>query len=537
MIAGTRVVTTTAAALLGCLLLSACTDSDNPAADSDGAATVAQTQENTPLNVVFIFSDDHAVQAVSAYGHPVAALAPTPNIDRIANEGILFENSFVTNSLCGPSRAAMLTGKYGHINGLYRNGQEFDATQPTWPRMLKRAGYQTALVGKWHLSYAPDGMEFDHYKVFNDQGEYYNPDIISAAGIERVEGYASDLVTQFSLEWLREERDPEKPFLLMVHHKAPHRNWMPALRHTATFADTEFPVPDTYFDDYEGRRAAAEQEMNVYRDMYEGHDLKMTVAVGESELRFDPWKGHFGRMTDEQREAWDAAYQPRNDAMNAADFDERETALWKYQRYLREYLGTVAAVDESVGAVLDYLDEADLADNTLVIYASDQGFYLGEHGWFDKRFMYEESLRTPLVARLPGRIAPGTRSDDMVLNIDYAPTILELLGLDVPQDMQGLSLVESMSDRLEEPLRNSIYYHYYEYPGFHAVKKHYGVRDTRYKLIHFYDDIDAWEFYDLEADPTEMHNAIDDPAQQNKIEELRGELDKLRQQYQVPNRE
>ncbi len=510
-------------------LFAGCASKQNPAND---ALPVLK-----PINIVYIMSDDHGVQALSAYGHPISKLAPTPNIDRIATQGMRFVNSFVTNSLCAPSRAAMLTGKYGHINGLSKNGEIFDGTQPTWPKILKNAGYQTALIGKWHLGRTPRGMEFDHWKIFNDQGEYYNPDVITADGTTRYEGYASDLVTRFSLEWLRQHRDPSKPFVLMVHHKAPHRNWMPAPRHTRQYENTEFPPPDNYFDDYQGRRAAAEQEMNVYRDMYEGHDLKMTVAAGSNELRFDPWKNHFGRMTAEQRTAWDAAYQARNDAMNNADMNGREMAIWKYQRYMQEYLATISAVDESVGEILDYLDEAGLTANTLVVYTSDQGFYLGEHGWFDKRFMYEESLRTPLLARLPGRVKAGTTSTEMVMNIDYAPTFLELAGAKVPDNIQGESLADVMTGAAQEPVRRSIYYHYYEYPGFHAVKRHYGVRDNRYKLIHFYDDIDEWEFYDLETDPSEMHNRINDPALQQKITEMREELRSLRGKYKVPGDE
>ncbi|MEO0996808.1 MAG: sulfatase [Pseudomonadota bacterium] len=517
-----------AGTVLGALLLAACGQDDAALAETPPAAA-------KPLNIVYIMSDDHAVQALSAYEHPVSKLAPTPNIDRLATEGMRFTRSFVTNSLCAPSRAAMLTGKYGHSNGLTRNGDVFDGTQPTWPRVLKRAGYQTALIGKWHLDRTPEGMEFDYWKIFNDQGEYYNPDIITADGTTRHDGYASDLVTEFSLEWLKQRRDPDRPFVLMVHHKAPHRNWMPAPRHTRLYAETEFPLPGNYFDDYDGRQAAAEQEMNIYRDMYEGHDLKMTDAVGSAELRFDPWKDHFGRMTAEQRAAWDAAYQDRNDAMNRADMGEREMALWKYQRYLQEYLGTIAAVDDSVGEILDYLDEAGLSDDTLVVYTSDQGFYLGEHGWFDKRFMYEESLRTPLLMRLPGRIPAGSTATEMVLNIDYAPTFLELAGVDVPADIQGRSLVDILSGGDDGVWRQSIYYHYYEYPGFHAVKRHYGVRSDRYKLIHFYDDIDTWEFYDLETDPAEMHNRIDDPALGDEIAAMRAELRELRARYRVPD--
>jgi arylsulfatase A-like enzyme len=511
---------------LSLLAASACAGQDPPTATTD-----------TRPNILFIMSDDHAVQAISAYGHPVSQIARTPNIDRIAEQGMIFENAFVTNSLCGPSRAANLTGKYGHINGFTQNGDIFDGSQWTWPRALKEAGYQTALIGKWHLDRTPAGLELDYWKIFNDQGEYYNPQIITEGGEQRYEGYASDLVTEFTLEWLRERRDPGKPFVLLMHHKAPHRNWMPALRHTRKFEDTEFPVPETYFDSYEGRLAAAAQEMNIYRDMYEGHDLKMTVAAGSTELRYDPWTDHFGRLTPGQRAEWDAAYQARNDAMNRADLDEREMALWKYQRYMEQYLATIAAVDESVGAVLDYLDETGLAEKTLVVYTSDQGFYLGEHGWFDKRFMYEESLRTPLLMRLPGRIPAGTSTPALVMNIDFAPTFLELAGLEPPADLQGRSLTSVIAGRTPPDWRRSIYYHYYEYPGFHAVKRHYGVRNDRYKLIHFYHDIDAWEFYDLETDPLEVRNRIGDPDYRDEITEMRAELESLRTKYRVPREE
>ncbi len=515
--------------LLPTLLALAACGQDEPAAVEPAEPAAAR-----PVNILFIMSDDHAVQAVSAYGHPISQLAPTPNIDRIAAEGMTFRNAFVTNSLCGPSRAAILTGKYGHINGFTRNGDVFDGSQWTWPRALKQAGYQTALIGKWHLGPTPDGLDFDYFKIFNDQGEYYNPDFITADGMQRYEGYSSDLVTEFTLDWLETGRDPDKPFVLFMHHKAPHRNWMPALRHAQQYADTEFPVPESYFDDYEGRAAAAAQEMNIYRDMYEGHDLKMTTAVGATEWRYDPWRHIVGRLRPEQRAEWDAAYQERNDAMNAAGFDEQEMALWKYQRYLQDYLATISAVDESVGRILTYLDESGLADDTLVVYTSDQGFYLGEHGWFDKRFMYEESLRTPMLIRWPGHIERGSASTAMVMNIDYAPTFLELAGLDVPAEIQGHSLADVMRDETPDDWRDSIYYHYYEFPGFHMVKAHYGVRNHRYKLIHFYDDIDAWEFFDLEKDPDELHNLIDDPAYEDHIEAMRAELESLRRQYRVP---
>jgi arylsulfatase A-like enzyme len=497
---------------------------------SPATLPVPEARDRRP-NIVFIMADDHAVQALSAYGHPISQVAPTPNIDRIAANGALFANSFVTNSLCGPSRAAMLTGKFGHINGLNQNGEVFDNTQPTWPRALHDAGYQTALVGKWHLGANPVGLDLDHWQVLDDQGEYYNPDFITEAGTARVEGYTTDLITRGSLEWLRTQRDPDRPFLLMVQHKAPHRNWMPAFRHIETYQNLRFPVPATYFDDYAGRPAAAAQEMNIYRDMYEGHDLKMTTGVGSTELRYNPWPGAFGRLTAEQRARWDAAYRDVNDAMNAADLEGRDMALWKYQRYLQDYTASLAAVDEGVGQILDYLEESGLADNTIVIYTSDQGFYLGEHGWFDKRFIYEESLRTPLLMQFPGRIPAGTSQDELVQNIDLAPTLLEYAGVPAFEGIQGRSLRPIAEGREVSDWRNSVYYHYYEFPGFHSVRAHYGVRNDRYKLVRFYGDIEAWEFYDLQTDPSEVNNRIDDPAYRPQIETMRAELARLRRQY------
>ncbi len=491
------------------------------------AAPAAQSRPN----IVFIMSDDHAYQAISAYGSELSKLAPTPNIDRLAKGGALFENSYVTNSLCGPSRATMLTGQFSHMHGFTQNGQKFDNSLWNWPRALGQAGYDTAIFGKWHLNHSPVGAGFDDWKVLDDQGEYYNPDIITPGGASRVEGYATDLITKYSLDWLEHGRDKSKPFAILIHHKAPHRNFMPAIRYIQKYVGTEFPVPTNYFDHYDGRPAAAAQEMNVYRDMYEGHDLKMTKEVGSTELRYNRWPGAFDRMTPEQRKAWDELHQADNDAMNAAHMDDRELALWKYQRYMDEYLGTVAAVDEGVGKVLDWLDRAGLAENTIVVYTSDQGFYLGEHGWFDKRFMYEESLRTPLLVRYPGHIPAGSKVAAPVMNVDYAPTFLDYAGLPAPGSIQGRSLRKVAEGHTPKDWREDIYYHYYEYPGFHAVRAHYGVRTDRYKLIRFYGDIDAWEFYDLKTDPDEMHNRIDDPKVQPIVSQLKTRLEELRAQY------
>ncbi len=495
-----------------------------------GASEAARDDAQRP-NIVFIMSDDHAYQAISAYGSAVSKLAPTPNIDRIAKNGAIFTNSFVGNSLCGPSRATLLTGRQSNAHGFTKNGDKFDNNVWVWPRALGRAGYTTALFGKWHLNYSPKGIGLDAWKIFDDQGEYYNPDIITPKGRSIVEGYASDLVTQYSLDWLKNGRDKSKPFAILIHHKAPHRNFMPALRHVQKYQGVTFPVPANYFDDYAGRKAAAAQEMNIYRDMYEGHDLKMTVAKGSAQLRYNRWPGAFDRMTHKQQAAWDALMQADNDAMNAAKLEGRDMALWKYQRYMQQYMGTVAAVDEGVGKVLDYLEESGLDKNTVVIYTSDQGFYLGEHGWFDKRFMYEESLRTPFLIQYPGHIRAGSRIDAPIQNIDYAPTFLALAGVTGPETIQGRSLLP-LFDGPPADWRDDIYYHYYEFPGFHAVRAHYGVRTDRYKLMRFYsDDINAWEFYDLKTDPTEMHNRIDDPAMQNRIAAMKKRLVELRRQY------
>lgn len=492
-----------------------------------------------PPNIIFIMSDDHAAQAISAYGHPLSERAPTPNIDRLAENGALFKNSFCTNAICGPSRAVILTGKYSHMNGFRMNGERFDGSQPTLPKYLQKLGYKTAMVGKWHLHGAPTG--FDDWDIIHDQGNYYNPKFIRGKDTTIIEGYATDIITEKALDWLRANtgKGQEKPFFLMVHHKAPHRNWMPALRHLNLYDEVEFPLPDTYFTSHDGQRAAKEQLQTIYKDMYEGHDLKMSVAEGSAELAWNPWKTDFERMTPEQRRVWNEAYLPKNDAMHRANLKGRELAKWKGQRYLQDYMATVAAVDEGVGKLLDYLEAEGLDENTLVVYTSDQGFYLGERGWFDKRFMYEESLRMPLLMQLPGVIAPGTEIETMVQNLDFAKTFLDFAGgMAFTEEMQGESFKGLLTDTMgKEDFRDVIYYHYYDYPAFHMVKKHYGIRTDRYKLIHFYDDIDTWEFYDLKEDPQELTNRIDEEAYAEVIAMMHRKLDSVQQQYRVTDKE
>ena len=487
-------------------------------------------------NIVFIMSDDHATQAISAYGHPVSQLAPTPNIDRIAKNGARFNNNFCTNSICGPSRAVILTGKHSHINGFRMNGEVFDGSQPTLPKFLQKAGYQTALFGKWHLHGQPEG--FDEWEVLVDQGNYYNPDFMTENDTVRLEGYTTDIITEMGLSWLKENAKKDKPFLLMVQHKAPHRNWMPAPRHLTLYDSVVFPLPETYFSKHEGQVAAQQQLQTIYEDMYEGHDLKLSVEKGSDSLRHNPWRSDFERMTPEQRKTWNDAYRPKNDAFHEANYTGKDLAEWKGQRYLRDYLATVASVDEGVGKILDYLEEQGLDENTIIVYTTDQGFYLGEKGFFDKRFMYEESLAMPLLVQYPKEIPAGTTIDALTQNLDFAPTFLDYAGAEIPEAMQGKSLRPVLNrSAKDEDFRNAVYYHYYDFPAFHMVKRHYGIRTNRYKLIHFYDDIDEWELYDLKKDPSEENNLYESKDYAGIQKQLHQSLDSLQKVYRVTEKE
>jgi len=462
-------------------------------------------------NIIYIMTDDHASHAISCYG---SKINKTPNLDRIAGEGMRFNNSFCTNSICAPCRAVVLTGKYSHINGKIDNSrQAFDGSQQTFPKLLQKAGYQTAMIGKWHLRSDPTG--FDYWNVLPGQGLYYNPVMIEMGERKKYTGYVTDIITDHALKWIR-ERDPEKPFCLMYHHKAPHRNWQPDQKHLTKYDDMTMPEPDNLFDDYSNRgRAAKEQDMTIAKTMND-RDLKLTAPKN---------------LTPEQKKHWDAAYEPKNEAFRKANLQGKELVRWKYQRYIKDYLRCIASVDDNVGRLLDYLDESGLAKNTVVVYTSDQGFYLGDHGWFDKRFMYEESLRMPLLVRYPREVKPGSVSDCLVLNLDFAATFLDYAGVPVPEDIQGESMRAVLRGKTPRNWRKSIYYHYYEYPAVHSVKRHYGVRTKRYKLIHFYHDIDEWELYDLKKDPKEMKNVLGDPAYANIVKEMKIELQALRKKY------
>ncbi len=490
--------------------------------------------QQTRPNIIFIMSDDHAQRAISAYD---GKLIQTPNIDRIAKEGMLFRNSFVTNSICAPSRATMLTGKFSHINGKKDNIDVFDGSQMTFPKLLQKAGYETAVIGKWHLKSAPQG--FNYHDILIGQGEYYQPRFVSGKDTSIVEGYVTDIITDKAIQFVA-NRDTEKPFCMLYHHKAPHRNWMPNTKDLEYFNDGDLPIPDTFFDSYENRPAAEAADMRV-ANMYLSMDMKLhkqiygteTGTGGNKKYNVEgAWEASYNSLTPKQKKAWDAHYDTINTNYKNAQLTGDKLTKWKLQRYLKDYLRCIKSVDDNVGRLLKYLDDNNLTENTIIVYTSDQGFYLGEHGWYDKRFMYEESLRTPLMIRYPKEISANSVTEKLVQNVDYAPTFLDFAGVEIPKDMQGTSLRGLLTGKETGHWRNSIYYHYYEYPiGWHFVKKHYGVRTDRYKLIHFYDDIDTWELYDLKSDPKELNNLYGVSKYNAIQEDLHRQLTDLRDKY------
>lgn len=541
------------------------------------AAYAQQQKAQQHPNIVYIMCDDHAYQCISAYGSALSKLAPTPNIDRLAERGMRFDRAFVENSLSTPSRACLMTGQYSHQNGQRQLGEGIDTSRTFFTELLQEAGYQTAVVGKWHMGCDPKG--FDYYHVYNDQGQYWNPqyrgtDTNNEFVVE--EGYSTDLTTDHALSFI-EHRDPSKPFCLLLHHKAPHRNWQANLKYLGMYDDVEFPMPENFYDDYATRGSAARtQKMSVTRDMRWEQDFKVPEMLDlnnpDSKDSYNALMGEINRMTPEQRSAWGRYYFPRNRRLLEAQLKGKDLDNWKYQVYIRDYMSVIASVDESVGRVLDYLDKNGLTDNTMIVYTSDQGFYMGEHGWFDKRFMYEESLRTPLIVSYPGHTKPGSVCNRLVQNIDYAPTFLALAGVQQPKDMPGRSLVPVLNngDNVKN-WRQSIYYHYYDYPTYHMVRKHDGVRTERYKLIHFYgkggldavpenkyqgvpgtreyatmkglesigyfepkdEAVDYCELYDLQADPHEQNNIFGKPGTEKITKQLKRELNKYRKTLAV----
>ena len=486
-------------------------------------------------NIVFIFSDDHAPHAIGAYNGWLKSVNPTPRIDELAKQGMLFEKSFCTNSICGPSRAVIMTGKHSHKNGFMNNGNTFNWNQQTFPKILRKAGYTTALYGKSHLKGNPKG--FDDWKVLPGQGDYYNPDLITPKGRVRIDGHCTDVVTDLAVEWLKTGRDKTKPFMLMVQHKAPHRNWMPALRHLPLYDDIKIPEPTTLFDKWEDNAPPARhQELEIDRHMDINYDLFLDLTADyegtPSQKRQDrsAWR-NMKKMTKDQISSWRAFYGPRDKAFHEANLSGKELVRWKFQRYAKNYLRCVRGVDDSVGKIQDTLKNLKLDDNTVVIYSSDQGFYIGDHGWYDKRWMYEESLMMPLIVKWPGVTKPDSRSVQMVQNLDYAQTFLEMAGAEIPSNMQGRSLVPILKNGKADDWRKSIYYHYYEYPSVHMIPRHYGIRTERYKLIHFYQFGNEWEMYDLKEDPDELTNIYGKADKKSLQKDLKEQLVAIRKFY------
>ena len=494
------------------------------------------TNNSRQPNIIFIMSDDHAYQAISAYDK---RLIETPNIDRIARMGMLFTNASVTNSICAPSRATILTGKHSHLNGKVDNHFHFDTTNVTFPQLFQQAGYQTAMFGKLHFGNNPKG--FDQFKILPGQGAYYNPEFTTKhEGNIKVDGYVTDIVTDMTLDWLQKERKPNQPFMLMYLHKSPHRPWLMAERHLEEFTSKKFPEPATLFDDYSGRTSpVAEAEMNILKHMSWAGDNKIFPEImdelGIPEIGFDKarFKNEFSRLNLSQAENFKKAYGKINEEFKKAypHMTDEDKMRWKYQRYMQDYLGTIKAVDENVGRLLDYLEANNLMDNTIIVYTSDQGFYLGEHGWFDKRFVYDESFKTPLLIAWPGQVKPGTRSDELVQNLDFAQTFLEAAGISAPSDMQGESMIPLLKGQSGKWTRDAVYYHYYEYPAEHMVNRHYAIVTKDYKLIHYYFVEDKWELIDRKKDPMELKNMYDDPAYANIKKDLHLRLEELRKKY------
>ncbi len=470
----------------------------------------AKAQQKKP-NIVLIISDDHAYQTISAYD---SKLMNTPNIDRLAKEGARFDGAYVTNSICGPSRAVILTGKYSHKNGFKDNeNSRFDGSQNTFIKELTKNGYNTAWIGKWHLESLPQG--FSYYNILQGQGWYYNSTFISEKEGKHIEkGYVANVVEDDAEKWL-DQRDPNKPFCLVIGHKNTHRVWIPDTPDLGAFDGQDFPIPASFYDDYKGRKAAQIQDMSIDKTMQLGYDLKMWASKAE-----EAKDGSVRRMDSAQRAAFDTYYDGVRKDFLERKLSGKELVEWKYQRYLKDYLATAKSLDRNIGRTLDYLDKHNLSDNTIVIYMSDQGFYMGEHGWFDKRFMYEESFRTPMLMRYPGVIKPGTVAKDFVMNLDIGPTLLAAAGLTVPSDMQGKSILPVFDNKFK---RDAMYYHYYE-KGEHNVSPHFGIRTKRYKLIRFYAKVNTWELYDLEQDPQELHNIYNETKSQKIVKQLKKKL-------------
>lgn len=478
------------------------------------------TTKETPPNIIYIMADDLTTQAISAYENGIYdEVAPTPNMDKLAKEGMLFKNVMCTNAICGPSRAALLTGSYSHVNGYYKNhnGGLFDTTNWTFPQAFQQNGYQTSLFGKWHLGTEPVG--FDEYKfhaAVGQQGHYWNP-VYNHNGTEvQEEGYATNLTTNFALNWLKNQWAAEQPFLMLLQYKAPHRAWEPDSMYVDLWDDIEMPYPDNFNDDFQGRELTA-GDTELTMEYLNRMDMKLTPPEGLEGPDLMRWQFYGIR---------------KGEVVQPEGMTDEEGRKWRYQIYIKDYLACVKSVDDNIGRVLDYLDEAGLSENTMIVLTSDQGFYLGEHGFFDKRFIYEESLRMPFIVKYPNRVQPGSVNEDVIANIDFAETLLDVAGIQPDHDSQGKSFAAALDGQTPDGWRQSMYYHYYEFPFWHHVQPHYGIRTSKYTLAHFYYNIDQWELYDLEKDPAQMNNVIDDPAYAEIVVDLKEALKALQAEYQ-----
>ena len=501
--------------------------------------SILTASAETKPNIVFLFSDDHALQSISAYGGRFKDIAPTPNIDRLAKEGAIFERSYCANSLCGPSRACILTGKHSHINGFRNNDTDkFDSSQPTFPKYLQKAGYQTAIIGKWHLVTNPTG--FDHWEILPSQGSYCNPDFLEMDGSKkREEGYVTDIIGDKAINWLKNQRDKEKPFVLMCQQKAPHRNWLPAPRHYHVFDGITMPEPPSYFDDYANRsKVLSKQEMSFSKNLYWGWDMLLPGPPRDPRFLDGLPNTEFDRMNAAEKSEFEMAYAKENEQLfsdlSTGKLDDTAVMHWKYQRFIKNYLRCVRSLDENIGRILDYLDESGLSKNTIVIYSSDQGFYLGEHGWYDKRWMFEESLSMPFLIRWPGVVKPGTRSKALIQNIDYAPTFLEAAGVPIPSDIQGRSLIPVLKNDgiATADWRKAIYYSYFG-EATHHVAAHDGIRTDRYKLFYL-SKSDEWQLFDLEKDPQELRSVHNNPEYATVLKDMKKLYEETKMGFKVP---
>ncbi|MCH2205023.1 MAG: sulfatase [Lentisphaerales bacterium] len=470
--------------------------------------TLGLTAADKP-NIIWIFSDDHSYQTIGAYGGRLAHLNNSPNIDSLAKEGMIFNRCYVGNSICAPARATLLTGKHSHKNGKFDNRDPFNHDQQQFQKLLQKSGYQTAMIGKIHLHGKMQG--FDYWEVLPGQGKYYDPDFVTEEGKTSYKGYVTDIITDKAIDWLDKKRDKNKPFMCMIHQKAPHRNWQPAQRHMELYEDIEIPEPANLFDDYSNRATpSATQDMSLEKTMRMKQDLKTDPSLDNK----------------------------RSKDFYANPLTGKALVKWKYQQYLKDFMRCTKAVDENVGRVLEYLKESGLEKNTIVMYSSDQGFYMGEHGWFDKRMMYEESYRTPFLVKWPGTIKPGSVNTDLVQNIDFAPTFLDICGVEIPADMDGVSVVPLLKGEKPADWRKHLYYTYYEYPAVHSVRRHEGVSGKRYKLIRYYgpdvENGEEWELFDLKTDPGEMNSQYSNPEYASVVAELKKELINMRKKYQLP---